>query len=496
MTGKAAQSQAQTAKAWKTCDGLTAVGPYRISGRSMAQGRRAKSPSQAHPSVRVTVERGQSEAICWEFRTDGGDQTVSVGSQGDWRVTAPGVIGIHVLLSFDGRALLASAPRGGAMVGSKPLGAEWLELRSGDELRFGFALLLVGGRAPAANPSKGEGRRPRKALGWILVGGIASLAVVVLALVLARPPSAAQNVDSAGVPSGSATSSALPTAPAPEPPAAWPPPATSSRPPALAVPDVAAQLPKLNDVRQAPAQHLASAPIAQTDPVQPDSPRTAYPQNVADRPIPRVGDQPWLIADAWREHHERLLQAAGRANAKVIFLGDSITEGWWAAPAYKEVFGKYGPVNLGIASDTTQNVLWRLRHGALDGTHPRVVVTMVGINNLAGGFSPQSTANGLRAIVTAIGEIVPDAKVLLLAVLPARQDASNPLRQRIADCNKLLQALARPGRVEVLDVGSLLLEPDGSISKAVLRDYLHPTHEGYDKLSRAIAPKLAELADG
>ena len=88
---------------------------------------------------------------------------------------------------------------------------------------------------------------------------------------------------------------------------------------------------------------------------------------------------------------------------------------------------------------------------------------MVGVNNLAGGFSPEDTAGGLRAIVTAIQKELPETKVLLLAILPARQDANNPLRQRIKKCNELLQSLARPGSVEVLDVGSVLLESDGSI---------------------------------
>jgi len=116
------------------------------------------------------------------------------------------------------------------------------------------------------------------------------------------------------------------------------------------------------------------------------------------------------------------------------------------------------------------------------------VVLMVGVNNLAGGFTPEQTADGVRAIVNAIQTHVPEARVLLLCVLPARQDSANPLRQSIKDANRLLQGLAKPGKVDVHDLGSILLEPDGSIAKTTMRDFLHPTPDGFARLSQAVAP--------
>lgn len=241
----------------------------------------------------------------------------------------------------------------------------------------------------------------------------------------------------------------------------------------------------------APAKAPQAAPLPSAALKSPG----AYPQNVANRPVPRIGAKPWLISEEWKAHHERHLRALGRATAKVIFLGDSITEGWGVAPAYREQFGKYSPLNFGIANDTTQNVLWRIEHGALDGTNPRAVVLMVGINNLAGGFSPEQTADGVRAVVASIRAHAPSAQVLLLGVLPARQDSANPLRQSIKDANQLLQGLAQPGKVEVRDVGELLLEPDGSIAKATMRDFVHPTAEGFSRLSQATAPFLDAVMD-
>ena len=219
----------------------------------------------------------------------------------------------------------------------------------------------------------------------------------------------------------------------------------------------------------------------------------AYPQNIANRPIPRIGDKPWVISDEWRAQHERQLRALGRATAKVAFLGDSITEGWKVAPAYREQFGKYSPINLGIANDTTQNVLWRLEHGALDGTAPRVAVVLIGINNLAGGFTAEKTADGVRAVVASVQAHAPMARVLLLGVFPARQEATHPLRQNIKDANRLLAGLANPGRVEFHDLGSSLLEPDGSISKSTMHDFVHPTPDGFARVSVALAPVLDGL---
>ena len=187
------------------------------------------------------------------------------------------------------------------------------------------------------------------------------------------------------------------------------------------------------------------------------------------------------------------MHATNRARAKVIFLGDSITEGWGVSPAYHDKFAQYTPLNLGISSDVTQNVLWRIAHGALTGTNPDVLVLMIGVNNLAGGFSPERTVAGIRAIVVAVHAQLPAARVLLLGILPARESPSDPLRQHIALANQQLAGLAGAMAVSFHDVGGVLLEPDGTISKATLRDFVHPTAAGYLRLSEAVAPLIDAL---
>ncbi len=225
-------------------------------------------------------------------------------------------------------------------------------------------------------------------------------------------------------------------------------------------------------------------------PAAPTGTMRAYPQNVSDRPVPRIGNQPWEIDEHWRAQHERLLRDRRRREAKLVFLGDSITQAFGMAPAYKQTFGKYEPLNLGLSGDHTQNVLWRIEHGALDGLSPEVVVVLIGINNLGGGFSPAETVSGVRAVVSAVQAHLPTTPIVLLGILPARHEPGAPLRQKIAEANRALAKQPPTGRVTFQDIGKVLVEPDGTISKEILRDYLHPTAAGYERLSAALLPLI------
>jgi len=227
------------------------------------------------------------------------------------------------------------------------------------------------------------------------------------------------------------------------------------------------------------------------EPLRPPVPK-AYAQNVADRPVPRLGSQPWMISDEWESRHNGHLKAANREQAKVVFLGDSITDGWRMSPSYKQHFSGYAPLNLGISGEYTQNLLWRIEHGTLDGLSPKAVVVLIGVNNLAGGFSALQTAKGVRAVLAAVQGKLQGVPILLLAILPAGESPDATLRKKIVEANELIAKMQVPG-VTVVDVGTVLLEPDGTISKSILRDFLHPTEAGYVRLGDALAPRLQQI---
>lgn len=438
----------------------------------------------------VTVVRGHAEQTSLPFER-GQRAELTVGSRGDWQVAGPGVVPVHLRLAFDGTSLFACAADGLARVGGQQLGAEWSRLKPGDELRLGFALLrveLTDSRRRATAP-RASSRVPTAAR-WV-AGGLAALLLVASGLRLAGDRARA-GADAVALPASAKSAPSTEPAPVAAPPA-------NPEPAVVSPSENAAPEPRASPLTlSVDTDRLAQGRDEQgpSDPTLLPPPQRAIPQNIANRPIPRVGETPSEISREWRQHHERTLRFAGRTTTRVIFLGDSITEGWATAPSYREHFSQYAPVDLGITGDTTQNVLWRIEHGALEGTRPQAIVLMIGINNLAGGFSAEDTVAGTRAILTSIQTRLPTTRVLLLGVLPARQDASHPLREKIKEHNRLLASLAKVGQVEFGDVGSLLLEPDGSISKATLRDFVHPTPEGYEKLSRAVAPLLAKVIGG
>jgi lysophospholipase L1-like esterase len=198
----------------------------------------------------------------------------------------------------------------------------------------------------------------------------------------------------------------------------------------------------------------------------------------------------------WRSRHARQLNAPERDDAQVIFLGDSITEGWSNARSFRKQFRPYRPLNLGIGGDQTQHLLWRIHDGALDGLRPKAVVVMIGVNNLGDGFSPDETVAGIKAILGAVRSRLRGVPILLLKILPAGQSANDPLRKMIVETNRSLDALDEPARVNVVEVGTPLVEPDGSIARTTMADFLHPTNAGYRTLTEAVAPHIASLLKG
>src|SRR5262245_13075156 len=121
-------------------------------------------------------------------------------------------------------------------------------------------------------------------------------------------------------------------------------------------------------------------------------------------------------ADSWVKRHEALLARAKQGNVDVLFLGDSITQGWQGAgkEAWKEHIAPLHAANFGISGDRTEHVLWRITTGKeLAGIHPKVVVLMIGTNNM-GSNTAAEIADGVKAIVHELRHERPKAKILLL----------------------------------------------------------------------------------
>jgi beta-glucosidase len=207
-------------------------------------------------------------------------------------------------------------------------------------------------------------------------------------------------------------------------------------------------------------------------------------------PVPRTDEQG---TNRLYELNRRVKENAG--TTRLLFVGDSITQGWEGNG--KQVWAKYyahrNALNLGIGSDHTQHVLWRLDHGNLAGLHPKVAVVLIGVNNAPDeSNTPRMILEGMTAIVRRLRETLPDTKILLLGVFPFREDF-NPQRAKVLQVNQALHKLEDGKWVHFLDFGHRFIGSDGRIPKEIMRDFLHPSPLGYRIWAEAMEPKLAEL---
>jgi lysophospholipase L1-like esterase len=208
----------------------------------------------------------------------------------------------------------------------------------------------------------------------------------------------------------------------------------------------------------------------------------------------------WVL-DWWMPRHEkkleeiRKLKEAGKG-PQVIFIGDSITEGWEKSglPVWKRYYEKYNAVDLGFGSDQTESVLWRLQHGEVDGIAPKVAVLMIGTNNAGSRQEdPKTTAAGIKRIVDELRARLPQTKILLLAIFPREEQPTGSLRRINERVNAIISGFADGGNVFFLDINVALMNRDGTLSKDIMPDLLHPNEKGYDIWARSMEPALAKL---
>ncbi|HUR57027.1 MAG TPA: GDSL-type esterase/lipase family protein [Opitutaceae bacterium] len=240
---------------------------------------------------------------------------------------------------------------------------------------------------------------------------------------------------------------------------------------------------------------IASAP-AQTPPA-PAAP--AAPVD-ASAPIPKTGNARFF------QLHEKFLERGKAGPIGVLFLGDSITEGWGKAPhIYEHYYGKMQPANFGIGGDQTQHVVWRIENGELDGISPKVVVLMLGTNN-SGAHSAEQIAAADRKIISMIRSKLPQAKVLVLGIFPRgpRKNAQGVVTDAVAaDAAKRMDVIKAVNadlaklddgkNIRYLDISAKFLGDDGKIPSIIMPDQLHPTAAGYQLWAEAMQPLLTEM---
>jgi beta-glucosidase len=194
--------------------------------------------------------------------------------------------------------------------------------------------------------------------------------------------------------------------------------------------------------------------------------------------------------------HEKFVEIAKQGHIDLLLHGDSITDWWVQGPAntamFEKYFGAMRTANFAISGDTTQGVLWGLKHGEGQGFQPKAIMVMIGTNNSGQNTGPE-IAEGVGAVVLEMRNDFPDAKIMLLAIFP-RGRPGDPVRDKIAEANRLIARLDDRQHVFFVDIGGKFLDDHGVFLPDAFRpDNLHPLAKGYDIWGEAVKDKLAEL---
>ena len=210
----------------------------------------------------------------------------------------------------------------------------------------------------------------------------------------------------------------------------------------------------------------------------------ARPQGPLTTPVP-----------ANQRRHAEFLDVAKAGNIDLLFVGDSITD-WWRSrgrAVWDRTWAPLNAANFGIAGERVEQLLWRMQNGELEGFKAKVIVLMIGTNNLRMTPANQDIADGIAFLCAEILKRQPQAKLLLLGIFPRDPAPGTPNRERIKAINAQLARLEDRRTLFYMDIGEKFLAADGTISPDVMYDGLHPAERGYEIWADAILPIVKEL---
>jgi lysophospholipase L1-like esterase len=220
---------------------------------------------------------------------------------------------------------------------------------------------------------------------------------------------------------------------------------------------------------------------------------TSRPIDPADIPAPRRMPDGSIDPAFWANHLAHLDQASANADAEVLFLGDSITYQFSTvgADTWSARIVPLQALNLAVSGYQTQHVLWQISNGELDRLHPRVIVLLIGTNNL--NDSVPNIVRGITRVVTQLHQKLPKSRLLLLGLLPRDIIPGSEYREKILAINHHLVRLDDGSMTRFMDMGDAFLAPDGKMRLDTTTDGLHLSASGYAVWFSQMNPMLSEL---
>lgn len=202
-----------------------------------------------------------------------------------------------------------------------------------------------------------------------------------------------------------------------------------------------------------------------------------------------INAQDWPDLNRFREQNKNLgLPAKGEQ--RVVFMGNSITEGW--PDKDPEFFENTSYINRGIGGQTTPQMLLRFRADVID-LQPKAVIILAGTNDIAGNTGPM-TLEQIRDNIISMAELakVNGIQVIISSVLPAYDYVWRPGLEpniKIPKLNAMLKDYAEKNGFLYLDYFTVMADDRNGLPKELAEDGVHPTKKGY-----MIMKKLAEEA--
>jgi clan AA aspartic protease (TIGR02281 family) len=193
-----------------------------------------------------------------------------------------------------------------------------------------------------------------------------------------------------------------------------------------------------------------------------------------------------------RARFEQINTAVKTQPYRLLFLGDSLTEGF-DREVWEQHMGRRGVLNAGVGGDRTDHLRWRLEHGNLDGPPPHGIVLLIGTNDLGHEWPPALAAEGIRATLLKLRQRVPGAAILLLGLWPREDIPRIVERHEIAAVNRMIETCADGNAIRYADLGRLLLGPDGRLLPGISPDRLHFNTQGYARLAPALDREIDKL---
>ena len=204
----------------------------------------------------------------------------------------------------------------------------------------------------------------------------------------------------------------------------------------------------------------------------------------------------------WAVRHQTILDRHKQFKPEYVYIGDSIVHHWGGEPvdgfsqdgklSWNRLFGQHKVTNMGFGFDYVDNVYYRIQQGELAGCSPRVIILMIGTNNIGHRKdSARTCANNTKALIKLLRHTNPNSKILLLGILPRREEQLAPV---ITETNKLLEHLQDKKHIFFANPGlDLQGETPGIIRPACTIDGVHLSPTGYAILGDAVASQLSRI---